>query len=199
MLCNSAFFNPSKEHTERIATALIKAAFLGEALPDEYAYRIIDRICKEKVFNDFPSKSKQSRYFPRLQGLLLYLATNNMKYPTGDPQFDTAYTLGRIAFLMHQSQVKAKNMSEDNTNVMRSLKTLSSTPTQVFARLCHGCTHYHVESDNSKYIKKLLAEEFENFDISVLPEVLDLKSQALFFQGWWQKRAEFFKSKEKSE
>jgi hypothetical protein len=122
-----------------------------------------------------------------------------MKYPTGDPQFDTAYTLGRIAFLMHQSQVKAKNMSEDNTNVMRSLKTLSSTPTQVFARLCHGCTHYHVESDNSKYIKKLLAEEFENFDISVLPEVLDLKSQALFFQGWWQKRAEFFKSKEKSE
>ncbi|MBD2134480.1 type I-C CRISPR-associated protein Cas8c/Csd1 [Sphaerospermopsis sp. FACHB-1094] len=199
MLCNSAFFNPSKEHTDRIATALIKAAFLGEALPDEYAYRIIDRICSEKVFHDFPSKSKQSRYFPRLQGLLLYLATNNMKYPTGDPKFDTAYTLGRIAFLMHQSQVKAQNMSEDNTNVMRSLKTLSSTPTQVFARLCHGCTHYHIESDNSKYIKKLLAEEFENFDISILPEVLDLKSQALFFQGWWQKRAEFFKSKEKSE
>ncbi|MFM6040190.1 MAG: type I-C CRISPR-associated protein Cas8c/Csd1 [Sphaerospermopsis kisseleviana] len=199
MLCNSAFLNPSKEHTDRIATALIKAAFLGEALPDEYAYRIIDRICSEKVFHDFPSKSKQSRYFPRLQGLLLYLATNNMKYPTGDPKFDTAYTLGRIAFLMHQSQVKAQNMSEDNTNVMRSLKTLSSTPTQVFARLCHGCTHYHIESDNSKYIKKLLAEEFENFDISILPEVLDLKSQALFFQGWWQKRAEFFKSKEKSE
>ncbi|MFM7368549.1 MAG: type I-C CRISPR-associated protein Cas8c/Csd1, partial [Sphaerospermopsis kisseleviana] len=133
MLCNSAFLNPSKEHTDRIATALIKAAFLGEALPDEYAYRIIDRICSEKVFHDFPSKSKQSRYFPRLQGLLLYLATNNMKYPTGDPKFDTAYTLGRIAFLMHQSQVKAQNMSEDNTNVMRSLKTLSSTPTQVFA------------------------------------------------------------------
>ncbi|MEB3151092.1 MAG: type I-C CRISPR-associated protein Cas8c/Csd1 [Sphaerospermopsis sp.] len=199
MLCNSAFLNPSKEHTDRIATALIKAAFLGESLPDEYAYRIIDRICSEKVFHDFPSKSKQSRYFPRLQGLLLYLATNNMKYPTGDPQFDTAYTLGRIAFLMHQSQVKAQNMSEDNTNVMRSLKTLSSTPTQVFARLCHGCTHYHIESDNSKYIKKLLAEEFENFDISILPEVLDLKSQALFFQGWWQKRAEFFKGKEKSE
>lgn len=199
MLCNSAFLNPSKEHTDRIATALIKAAFLGESLPDEYAYRIIDRICSEKVFHDFPSKSKQSRYFPRLQGLLLYLATNNMKYPTGDPQFDTAYTLGRIAFLMHQSQVKAQNMSEDNTNVMRSLKTLSSTPTQVFARLCHGCTHYHIESDNSKYIKNLLAEEFENFDISILPEVLDLKSQALFFQGWWQKRAEFFKGKEKSE
>ncbi|MFM5980665.1 MAG: type I-C CRISPR-associated protein Cas8c/Csd1 [Sphaerospermopsis kisseleviana] len=199
MLCNSAFLNPSKEHTDRIATALIKAAFLGESLPEEYAYRIIDRICSEKVFHDFPSKSKQSRYFPRLQGLLLYLATNNMKYPTGDPKFDTAYTLGRIAFLMHQSQVKAQNMSEDNTNVMRSLKTLSSTPTQVFARLCHGCTHYHIESDNSKYIKELLAEEFENFDISILPEVLDLKSQALFFQGWWQKRAEFFKSKEKSE
>ena len=196
MLCNSAFLNPSKEHTDRIATALVRAAFLGEALPDEYAYRIIDRICCEKEFRDFPSKSKQSRYFPRLQGLLLYLVTNNMKYPTGEPKFDTAYTLGRIAFLMHQSQVKSQNMtSEDNTNVMRSLKALSSTPTQVFARLCHGCTHYHLESDNSKYIKKLLAEEFESFDISILPEVLDLKSQALFFQGWWQKRAEYFTKK----
>ncbi|MBE9230217.1 type I-C CRISPR-associated protein Cas8c/Csd1 [Cuspidothrix issatschenkoi LEGE 03284] len=196
MLCNSAFLNPSKEHTDRIATALVRAAFLGEALPDEYAYKIIDRICCEKVFNDFPSKSKQSRYFPRLQGLLLYLATNNMKHPTGEPKFDTAYTLGRIAFLMHQSQVKSQNMTnEDNTNVMRSLKALSSTPTQVFARLCHGCTHYHLESDNSKYIKKLLAEEFESFDISILPEVLDLKSQALFFQGWWQKRAEYFTKK----
>ncbi|MBD2138444.1 type I-C CRISPR-associated protein Cas8c/Csd1 [Anabaena sp. FACHB-1237] len=196
MLCNSAFLNPSKEHTDRIATALVKAGFLGEALPDEYAHRIIDRICSEKEFNDFPSKCKQFRYFPRLQGLLLYLATNNMKYPTGDPKFDTAYTLGRIAFLMHQAQVKAQNMtSEDNTNVMRSLKTLSSTPTQVFARLCHGCTHYYLESDNSKYIKKLLAEEFESFDISILPEVLDLKSQALFFQGWWQKRGEYFTKK----
>ena len=196
MLCNSAFLNPSKEHTDRIATALVRAAFLGEALPDEYAYRIIDRICCEKVFNDFPSKSKQSRYFPRLQGLLLYLATNNMKYPTGEPKLDTAYTLGRIAFLMHQSQVKSQNMTnEDNTNVMRSLKALSSTPTQVFARLCHGSTHYHLESDNSKYIKKLLAEEFESFNISILPEVLDLKSQALFFQGWWQKRAEYFTKK----
>jgi hypothetical protein len=122
-----------------------------------------------------------------------------MKYPTDHPGLNTAYTLGRIAFLMHQSQVNAQSMTEDNTNVMRSLKALSSTPTQVFARLCHGCTHYHLEAEKSKYIKLLLAEEFENFDISVLPEVLDLKSQALFFQGWWQKRAEFFKPKDKSE
>ncbi|MBD2296354.1 type I-C CRISPR-associated protein Cas8c/Csd1 [Anabaena sphaerica FACHB-251] len=199
MLCNSAFLNPSKEHTDRIATALVKAAFLGEKLPDEYAHRIIDRICSEKSFHAFQSQSKQHLYFPRVQGLLLYLITNNMKYPTGDPKFDNAYTLGRIAFLMHQAQVNAQNMSEDNTNVMRSLKALSSTPTQVFARLCHGCTHYHLEIYNSKYIKKLLAEEFENFDIYRLPEVLDLKSQAFFFQGWWQKRAEYFKGKDKSE
>jgi CRISPR-associated protein Csd1 len=188
MLCNTAFLNPSKEYTDRIATALIKAAFLGESLPDEYAQKIIDRICNEKSFSR-----------PRFQGLAVYLATNNMKHPTGEPKFDTAYTLGRIAFLMHQSQVNAQGMSEDNTNVIRSLKTLSSTPTQVFARLCHGCTHYHLEAEKSKYIKILLAQEFEDFNISVLPEVLDLKSQALFFQGWWQKRAEFFKPKEKSE
>ena len=199
MLCNTAFLNHSKENTDRIATALIKAAFLGEKLPDEYAYRIIDRICSEKSFHPFPSQSRKHFYFPRLQGLLLYLATNNMKYPTDHPGLNTAYTLGRIAFLMHQSQVNAQSMTEDNTNVMRSLKALSSTPTQVFARLCHGCTHYHLEAEKSKYIKLLLAEEFENFDISVLPEVLDLKSQALFFQGWWQKRAEFFKPKDKSE
>ena len=199
MLCNTAFLNHSKENTDRIATALIKAAFLGEKLPDEYAYRIIDRICSEKSFHPFPSQSRQHFYFPRLQGLLLYLATNNMKYPTDHPGLNTAYTLGRIAFLMHQSKVNAQSMTEDNTNVMRSLKALSSTPTQVFARLCHGCTHYHLEAEKSKYIKLLLAEEFENFDISVLPEVLDLKSQALFFQGWWQKRAEFFKPKDKSQ
>jgi CRISPR-associated protein Csd1 len=179
MLCNAAFLNPSKEHTERIATALIKAAFLGDKLPDEYAQKIIDRICSEKSFTR-----------PRFQGLAVYLATNDMKYPTGETILDNAYTLGRIAFLMHQAQVNAQGMSEDNTNVMRSLKTLSSTPTQVFARLCHGCTHYHLEDEKSKYIKKLLAEEFENFDISAFPEVLDLKAQALFFQGWWQKRAE---------
>ncbi|MFO0172860.1 MAG: type I-C CRISPR-associated protein Cas8c/Csd1, partial [Aphanizomenon sp.] len=122
MLCNTAFLNHSKENTDRIATALIKAAFLGEKLPDEYAYRIIDRICSEKSFHAFPSQSRQHFYFPRLQGLLLYLATNNMKYPTDHPRLNTAYTLGRIAFLMHQSQVNAQSMTEDNTNVMRSLK-----------------------------------------------------------------------------
>lgn len=188
MLRNTAFFNPSKEHTDKIGMALVKAAFLGESLPDEYAYRIIDRICSEKSFTR-----------PKFQGLAVYLATNRDNMNTDQKVLDNAYTLGRIAFLMHQSQVNAQGMSEDNTNVMRSLKTLSSTPAQVFARLCHGCTHYHLESEKSKYIKKLLAEEFENFDISVLPEVLDLKSQALFFQGWWQKRAEFFKPQEKSE
>ena len=193
MLCNSAFLNPSKEHTDRIATALVRAAFLGEALPDEYAYRIIDRICCEKEFRDFPSKSKQSRYFPRLQGLLLYLATNNMKYPTDNPKFNNAYTLGRIAFLMHQAQVDAQpGISQDNTNVMRSLKALSSTPIQVFARLCHGCTHYHLEAGGKIKTKKLLTREFEKFDIYELREVLDLTSQSLFFQGWWQQRAEYF-------
>jgi CRISPR-associated protein Cas8c/Csd1 subtype I-C len=193
MLCNSAFLNPSKEHTDRIATALVRAAFLGEALPDEYAYRIIDRICCEKEFRDFPSKSKQSRYFPRLQGLLLYLVTNNMKYPTDNPKFNNAYTLGRIAFLMHQAQVDAQpGISQDNTNVMRSLKALSSTPIQVFARLCHGCTHYHLEAGGKIKTKKLLTREFEKFDIYELREVLDLTSQSLFFQGWWQQRAEYF-------
>jgi len=192
MLQNCAFINPAKEYTDQIATDLVMAAFLGTALPNEYAQKIINRICSEKSFS-----------IPRLQGLRLYLSTNNMKHPTGNSILDTAYTLGRIAFLMHQSQVDAQDMSEDNTSVMRSLKALSSTPNQVFARLCHGCTHYHLgtpTNDGKLFrLKKLLTSEFENFDISVLPEVLDLKSQSLFFQGWWQQRAEVFQKSNKNE
>ena len=56
---------------------------------------------------------------------------------------------------------------------------------------------YHLE--NVGYIKPKLTEEFKDFDITNLPDILDTKSQALFFQGWWQMKSEFYAKRTEAE
>ncbi|MDM9381846.1 type I-C CRISPR-associated protein Cas8c/Csd1 [Chlorogloeopsis sp. ULAP01] len=201
VLRNSAFFDPVKEYTDKITTALVKAALLGMPLPDEYAIRIMNRICQEQDV---------MRSLVRAQALAFYLTTNVSmptlpeleKRPTPE---QVAYILGRIAFLMHRAQVTAQNLQKEDTNVTRSLKALSTTPAQVFPRLYYGCIAHHLEEKEGGAllfcIKKALDEEFakfgSNFNPSIdLPDTLDVKAQACFFLGWGIRRAEFFTKSE---
>ncbi|MBD2518599.1 type I-C CRISPR-associated protein Cas8c/Csd1 [Nostoc sp. FACHB-973] len=216
VLRNAAFFEPAKEYTDKITTALVKAALLGTPLPDEYAIRIMNRICQEQ---------DAMRSLERSQALAFYLTTND-SMPTL-PELDkrltpeqVAYILGRIAFLMHRAQMTAQNSQKEkpekensqnpkpqkeDTNVTRSLKALSTTPAQVFPRLYYGCIAHHLEEKEGSgslfYIKTQLDKEFAkfggNFDPSIdLPDTFNVKAQACFFFGWGIRRAEFFTKSE---
>lgn len=200
VLRNSAFLDPGKEYTDKITTALVKAALLGTPLPDEYAIRIMNRICQEQDV---------MRSLDRAQALAFYLTTNDSMPTLPENKRLTpeqvAYILGRIAFLMHRAQVSAQNLKQEDTNVTRSLKALSTTPAQVFPRLYYGCIAHHLEDkDNGGLlfrIKKGLDDEFVkfggNFDPSIdLPDTFDVKAQACFFLGWGIRRAEFFTKSE---
>jgi CRISPR-associated protein Csd1 len=201
ILRNSAFLDPGKEYTDKMTTALVKAALLGTALPDEYAIRLMNRICQEQDVMRSPV---------RTQALAFYLTTNNSmptltaldKRPTPE---QIAYILGRISFLMHRAQVTAQKLKKEDTNVTRSLKALSTTPVQVFPRLYYGCIAHHLEDKEGggllRRIKDGMDMEFAkfgaNFDPSIdLPDIFDIKAQACFFLGWGICRAEFFNKSE---
>ncbi|MFM6151458.1 MAG: type I-C CRISPR-associated protein Cas8c/Csd1, partial [Sphaerospermopsis kisseleviana] len=166
LLVKCAFGDGKDNYKSRIAGELTKFALLGSALSDGYAQKIISRICAERQFS-----------YVKAQGLYLYLASNNMNYPTGQLTLDSAFKLGRISFLFHFIHHKSQNLSEDKTVVMKNLKVLSSTPYQVFAKISNHCMNYHLE--NVGFIKPKLTEEFKDFDITNLPDFLDTKSQAL--------------------
>jgi CRISPR-associated protein Cas8c/Csd1 subtype I-C len=203
ILRNCAFLDPNKEHTDKIASALVQAALFGKALPDEYAIRVINRICLEQDVLRSPD---------RAQALALYITTTMQTLPTVPPADNrlkpeqVAYILGRIAFLMHWAQVTAQNLKREETNVSRSLRALSTTPAQMFPRLYYGCIANHLEDrDGSKqlgYIKHCLNQEFAKFGSEFdpsrdLPDTFEVKAQACFFMGWGIRRAEFFQKKEK--
>ncbi|MCC5670392.1 type I-C CRISPR-associated protein Cas8c/Csd1 [Nostoc sp. CHAB 5784] len=201
VLRNSAFLDPAKDYTDKITTALVKAALLGTPLPDEYAIRVMNRICQEQDVMRSPD---------RAQALAFYLTTNDTmptlpelnKHPTPE---QVAYILGRIAFLMHRAQVTAQNSKKEETNITRSLKALSTTPAQVFPRLYYGCIAHHLEDKDGGgllfRIKQALDAEFakfgQSFDPSIdLPDTFDVKAQSCFFFGWGIRRAEFFTKSE---
>lgn len=186
LLVKCAFADGKDNYKSRIAREITKFALLGSALSDGYAQKIISRICAERQFS-----------YVKAQGLYLYLASNNMSYPTGQLTLDFAFKLGRIAFLFHTVHWKSQKISEDKTVVMKNLKILSSTPSLVFAKICSHCMGYHLE--NVGYIKPKLTEEFKDFEITSLPDILDTKSQALFFQGWWQMSSEFYAKRTEAE
>ena len=178
----AAFFDINKEHTEVVDTALIQFALLGKELPQIYAKKVIDRICAEQ--DTFES-------FDRAKALFFYTKYPNMN----DPNDLIAYQLGRITFLMHIAQMKARKQTKEDTNVTRSLKTLSTTPSQVFGRLYQGCYAHHLLEEGTGYIKHLLDEEFKTVSPEDLPDNFTLRQQSLFFVGFAKKRAEFFTKK----
>jgi hypothetical protein len=44
-------------------------------------------------------------------------------------------------------------------------------------------------------MQKLLTDAFAEFDITELPDILDVKSQSMFFMGWYSTRSEIFTKK----
>jgi hypothetical protein len=195
VLRNCAFKDPKKEHTDRIEIALVKAALFGEPLPDEYALKVINRICQE---------GDVMRNLDRAKALAFYLESR-MKKPTHDR---IAYVLGRISFLMHWAQKTAQNLSREETNVSRSLRTLSLTPALMFPRLYQGCITNHLEDRDALKdkkrsgilinLKKRLEREFNalgDYDPDRdLPEIFNVRQQTQFFIGFAKCRAEYFET-----
>ncbi|MFP4008855.1 MAG: type I-C CRISPR-associated protein Cas8c/Csd1 [Spirulinaceae cyanobacterium] len=194
-LRNAAFREPNKEHTDRIDLALVRSALFGEALPENFAIKVIDRICQEQ---------DTMRSLDRAKALAFYCRTT-MKSNSETPRSEVfAYYLGRIAFLMHWAQYTAQNLSREDTNVSRSLRLLSSTPAQVFPRLYEGCITNHLEDRQAqekyggilKNLKKRLNEEFTalgyNPSKTKLPTTFNTREQAQFFLGFGTARAEYF-------
>jgi CRISPR-associated protein Cas8c/Csd1 subtype I-C len=203
VLRNCAFQEPKKEYTDKIETALVRGFLFGKRIPDEFAIRIINRICQEQdVF----------RRLDRAKALSFYLASiMETSKPHESKQFNdiVAFKLGRIAFLLHWAQVTAQNLQREETNVSRSLRVLSTTPAQIFPRLYFGCVSHHLEdrdAQNDKKrsgtlfkIKQWLNNEFsslrEIYDPYALPTTLTVRQQTQFFMGYAMCRAEFFQPK----
>lgn len=190
-LIKAAFFDAG-DYTQRVETALIYYTLLGKTLPDEYAQKLIDRICAE-CHSEENLKFFSYSLAVRVKGLLFYLnqTIKEIKMETND---DIAYRLGRIAFLMHVAQIKGRNQgNNEDTNVLRSLKTLSTTPFQVFDRLYQGCYCHHLQSaTNTIYVQNCLDSEFLEFNPENLPENFSLRQKSLFFIGFAKRRAEFY-------
>lgn len=216
---DAAFRKPNEEYTDKIDTALIRAVLLGEKLPDVFAIKICDRICAEQ---DVLKSSGKRSYLEenRVQALAFYLVSNQVpdkpnimeqlkNLPTEaklKPE-QVAFILGRIAFLMHMAQVRAQNLTKEETNVSRSLRTLSTTPAIMFPRLYYGCIAHHLvdrDGKNLDFIRNSLDKEFgkfgANFNPAIdLPQNFDSKAQSCFFIGWGMRRAEFFTKKDGGE
>lgn len=202
ILTNCAFLDPKKEYTDRTSLALVKAALLGENIPEDYAIKVIERICIEQdVFKNLN----------RAKALAFYLQ-NTMNKRSSPQSEEFAYALGRIAFLMHRAQIVAQNLQREDTSVSRSLRALSTTPAQVFPRLYEGCTVYHLEdraalSDSKRgqwlrILKRSLDKEFEqliDYSPEVLPNLFTVRQQAQFFLGFATRRAEWFRKKDKED
>jgi CRISPR-associated protein Csd1 len=199
-LRNAAFREPNKEHTDRIDLALVRSALFGEALPENFAIKVIDRICQ---------KQDTMRSLDRAKALAFYCQTT-MKPNTEPPRQEVlAYYLGRIAFLMHWAQYTAQNLPREETNVSRSLRVLSTTPGQVFPRLYQGCITNHLEDRQAqekhggilKNLKKRLDKEFADlkYNPSDLPNTFNTREQAQFFLGFGTARAEYFSKKSNAE
>lgn len=183
---NAAFLDPNKEYTTRIDSALMGFVLLGKELPDEYAQKLLNRICV--VQDTFKSQD-------RAKALLFYTQQPDMD----EPKDVIAYRLGRIAFLMHMAQMKGRQQDKEDTNVTRSLKTLSSTPSQIFGRLYPGCYVHHLQAlEGMGYLKHLLDQEFVHVNPEDLPDNFNLRQQSLFFIGFAKMRSEFFTKKDKS-
>lgn len=214
VLRNCAFFDPNKEYPDKIATALVQAALLGKPLPDEYAIRIINRICQERdTFGDAKKPCTPLCNFDRAKALMFYWNTKQMNpETTPEPAQQLsrdrlAYILGKAAFLMHWAQVTAQKLQSEDTNVSRSLKALSTTPASVFPRLYAGCIVNHLEDRDAlqdetrsgllKKVKRHLNDTFAelgdyNPDTD-LPSTFGVREQTQFFIGFAKCRAEFFK------
>lgn len=209
-LRNAAFREPNKEHTDRVDLALVRSALFGEPLPENYAIKVIDRICQERDV---------MRSLNRAKALAFYCTTTlpesecettmNPSDPISRREI-LAYRLGRIAFLMHWAQYTAQNLSREETNVSRSLRTLSTTPALVFSRLYQGCIANHLEDRQAlqeetrakrlRNLKFRLNEEFTqlDYDPADLPTTFNVREQAQFFLGFGKARADYFEKKSES-
>jgi len=138
-LRNCAFREPNKEYTDKIDTALVRAVLCGASLPDEYAIRVINRICLEQdVFHSKERAQALAFYLEsNSRGILQHLQSKNNdrdrsfavtntkimdNVPTLPSQDDhlkrqkVAYILGRIAFLMHWAQYVAQHSQLGKTD-----------------------------------------------------------------------------------
>lgn len=177
----------SEKFTGRFDSALIDRALFGKKLPDYFAFRVLDRIYQDEITA------------PRLQALALYLG-NTMPIQLKDKpdSKQIAYILGKIAFLMHKAQKDAQG--SDSTNVLRSLRTLATTPNLVFSRLYYGCEAHHLPQLQG-FIAKRLYEAFNEFGeefnpATDLPQTFGLTEQSCFFMGWAKTKAEIYTKKE---
>ncbi|MFW6359980.1 MAG: type I-C CRISPR-associated protein Cas8c/Csd1 [Chroococcales cyanobacterium] len=201
VLRNCAFLDPRKEYTDRIDIALVRGALFGEPLPEEYALKVLNRISAEQ---------DTMRNLDRAKALSFYLETTMDESHKSGNSDRFAYTLGRVAFLMHWAQVTAQNLKREETNVSRSLRALSTTPEQIFPRLYQGCITNHLEDRdalNDKKrggilinLKKRLEKEFlqlgdYNPETDLPHKPLSVRQQAQFFLGFAKCRAEYFNPK----
>jgi len=186
-LLHAAFRDPKDEHTDKMAHALIMYTFFGRELPEEYAIRLLRRIPVELI-------EQPSLRIP-FQALSLFIGKKDMTETE-----KLAYQLGRAAFIMHEIQIKAQKRTKEDSNVMRSLKTFSNSPTTIFPRLYQGALIHLSESGSLGWMSKFLNDELGAIaDPIEIPNNFNTREQTYFYLGWAKRRAEFFQKKETEE
>ncbi len=178
------FRDPKKEYTISIELAFLDCLLKGKRLPQEIAIKTINRIFAER---------KSSSISRRAQILATFTHMNQLK-----PD-EAACLIGKLAFHMHNSQKLHMKKTNDDTNVMRSIKTLASCPRTIFPRLYLGfISHHNPSVMTQKRIQEILSEynissrESLSAFIDNIPATMPMDSQIGFVLGFAFEQAKYW-------
>lgn len=181
-LRSAAFRTGAKPgETQAIDAALIRAALLGEPLPDRFAVLLIDRICAEGDLLLAPYEGKNGTVQPvRALALALYLSLLPgadptllarslsirtaraffaleplMNDPLDNPLDRLAFHLGRIANFMGRTQAAAQKSNLENSRAAGLMRSLANTPLLAFAQLYPSYLIHCAAQDSNTWIYTL--------------------------------------------
>jgi hypothetical protein len=176
---------PKPPETAYIDDALLACALQNAPLPDQYAQRLLDRLCAEGDLETYWNPKKVAWVLPqRIQALALYLASRNINIPMDNQSLP--FALGQACFWMAQAQARAQKRPLAETNVVQALRGILQSPSRVAGLFPNFFNHLkELGSVHDLYLERFsraIAATGTTGDC--FPESFSVEDQALFMVGF---------------
>lgn len=188
------------------ATALLRAALLGGALPEWLLFQAVRRNRAEQ--GPLSASPRGGLSWARVALIKLVLQSGNPNTNSEkEGRMDTsteltpAFLCGRLLALVEHAQASA--LGDPNATVVdRFYGSASSAPASVFGLLLRNMQHHLSKAKDLKpgihyWIQRDIEEVVSG--LTHLPSVLSLKEQGLFALGYYYQRAANYRKRERGE
>lgn len=214
LLCQISPRGELKEVPSSLINAFLHAVLTGTKFPRALLTMLISRINADHA-------NKNAWDMGQRAALLKAYLNREMRYSTHDEKnaickrrsfqmsldrenTDEAYLLGRLFAILERAQSAA--LGETNATIKdRFFSSASSTPSRVFPALIkNGANHFAKLRKEKMGLCTILEKEmdsiFDGFQFgNSFPKRLDSEEQGAFYIGYYQERADLWKSRKKDE